>query len=111
MLVNLLRQASQEQLQACLGWLQEWNTAAPNCHAAHAVLHAILLSRPPQVPVCPRFPHAQRVLSRAPAPECVSSEALLELVSWPCDSVHVLSGRLLPALSVVLHKSSRWCDC
>ena len=36
-------------VQACLGWVQEWNTVAPNCHAAHAVLHAIVSTHSPQV--------------------------------------------------------------
>ena len=47
-------------VQACLGWVQEWNTGAPNCHAAHAVLHAIVSTHSPQVSKpadsgCPQF--------------------------------------------------------
>ena len=53
------RDLSPEKLKQCLEFARDWNTNSRRCHAAQAMLQAIILEHPPQVwqACCPLVDH------------------------------------------------------
>ena len=73
-------------MQACLGWIQEWNTVAPNCHAAHAVLHAIVTTHTPQV--CWAFCDARTCLYLAHKHHATERRPPMCHIMWRSDGLN-----------------------
>ena len=56
LLGNLVADWDATQLASALKSIAQWNTNSRHCHAAHALLHAILLRHPLEVGICVQLP-------------------------------------------------------